>query len=43
MHDHDAGSTNDVPSVDELLEVDREFRRQTPAVFDTRRGARGYA
>lgn len=43
MRDGDAGWTTDVPSVEELLDVDREFRRQNRAVYHTRRGDRRYA
>lgn len=43
MRDDDAGGANDVPTVDELLDVDREFRRQTRAVFHAQRDERRYA
>lgn len=43
MHDDDAKWATDVPSVDELLDVDREFRRQACSVFHTQRGVRRYA
>lgn len=42
MHDSDAEWTRDVPTVEELLDVDREYRRQQRSVFHTQRGARLY-
>lgn len=43
MHETDAGRSTDGPTVEELLDVDREFRRQPRSVFHTQRGGRRYA
>ena len=43
MHDDGQSDSAEVPSVDELLDVDREFRRQALAAFNARRGERRYA
>jgi|SRR5687768_3550865 len=43
MHESDAEWSTDVPTVEELLDIDREFRRQPRSVLHTQRGPRRYA
>jgi hypothetical protein len=42
MHESDVDCSTNVPTVEELLDVDREFRRQQRSVYHTQRGVRRY-